>query len=101
MEGPVQGGALFSSGEPALLGDPVVPEDPAADYGPGLSDYGRSTDCRADRTPGAPGAGCTPATDHRIDARRTGYLAPDRSASLQGLYRLQPGAGQRCPRTGG
>src|SRR2546428_11501685 len=101
MEGAVQGRALFSPGEPALLGGSGVPEDTPADCRPGLSDHGRGTSRRADRTPGAPGAGCTPAPDPRLDARRTGHLAPDGGAPLQGLCRLQPGAGQRCPGTGG
>src|SRR6266849_773722 len=101
MEGAVQGRALFSPGEPALLGGSGVPEDTPADCRPGLSDHGRGTGRRTDRTPGAPGAGCTPAPDLRVDARRTGHLAPDGGAPVQGLCRLQPGAGQRGLRTCG
>ena len=57
MEGAVEGGALLSPGEPALFGDPVVSEDPAADCRSGVADDGRGAGRWADRTSGAPGVG--------------------------------------------
>src|SRR6266567_4237912 len=57
MEGPVQGGAQFSPGEPTLFGDAVVSQDATADCGPGVSGHGRGADCRTDRTSGETGVG--------------------------------------------
>ncbi|MGB9888013.1 MAG: IS1634 family transposase, partial [Moorellales bacterium] len=82
-------------GEPTLPGGPPVPEDASADCRLGLPDYGGGFGRRADRAPGTPGAGRASPAHRRVDARRAGQLAPDGGTPLQGLCRLQPGAGQR------